>query len=210
MDVFIKTKGLFVYPSFSIPGPPSEKGGAAFFQYKFIVHTFILPSQRNIKGLFYWLLTRGLFSAGKTNFSNFLQTALQNPEGKEMCTHPFLGSRWALGVALIKSLSARHMLFSLAGPLPSLLLLCSAGCWKNSSWTSLAWKRRCESFLRRKEMNCHTWSQHPLPIPRLSLQGRGEGIWKQGDMLSLSEWERWESSFSFCLLLLAFQTYLNW
>lgn len=113
-----------------------------------------------------------------------------------MCTHPFLGPRWALGVALIKSLSARHALLSPAGPLSSLLLLCSAA--KLILGQSCV-KRRWQSYLRRKERNCHTWPQHPLPIPLLWLWGRGGGIWKQGDMVSLSEWMRWERSFGFCL-----------
>lgn len=77
--------------------------------------------------------------------------------------------------------------------------MCSAGLLENSSRPSLSWERRCEGYLRRKERSCHTWPQHPLPIPLLWLQGRGEGIWKQGGMLSLSEWVRWESCFSFCL-----------
>lgn len=72
MDVFIKTRGLFVYPSSSTASTSLEEGGIVTFQYLFTVYTLFLPSLRIIKGLLYRLLTRDLLPTGITHFSELL------------------------------------------------------------------------------------------------------------------------------------------
>lgn len=87
-------------------------GRGSFFSIQiYITNLFFCPVRGILKDCFIDFQPAVCSPLGKQTSPNCLQTALQNPEGKEMCIYPFLGSHQALRVAHIKSLSARHSAF---------------------------------------------------------------------------------------------------